>query len=173
MCSCIVSVWFIFCGIVFVCVFTAPLLYTFLLSGQQLLSSPSPMVLGRDWPLTDLFGRFGVVRVSPACWQTDCPVTNLIKQGLTVTQCSQRSPSAQAADGSKHHCHNQIHYPPSVTEQTASIRYRPAGSPLMLLLSRAHAHTHIKGPAGEILWMHYASCAWTAHPNHCVGVHTV
>jgi len=47
---------------------------------------------------TVLFGRFGMVRVSPACWQTDCPVTNLIKQGPTVTQCSQRPPSAQAAD---------------------------------------------------------------------------
>ncbi len=124
-----------------ICVFTAALLYTFLLSGQQLLTSPSQMALGRDWPWADeahsSVWSIWDVRLSPACWQTDCPVTNLIKQDPTVTQCSQRPPSAQAADRSKQHCHNQIHYPPSVTEQTASIRYRPAGSPLILL------HTHI------------------------------
>lgn len=89
---------------------------------------------------TVLFGRFGVVRVSPACWQTDCPVTNLIKQGLTVTQCSQRPPSAQAADGSKHHCRNQIHYPPSVTEQTAASVTGPQDHRWRFCLA-AHTHT--------------------------------
>jgi len=68
-----------------------------------------------------------------------------------VTLCSQRPPSAQSADGSKHHCHNQIHYPPSVTEQTASIRYRPAGSPLTLLRIRALTLKTLQGKYYECI----------------------
>lgn len=137
--ACVVSVWFMFYIIVCVwvyllacCCFTV-----FALRSAAVVQRESHVALGTDWPWAA--ETHSSVR---SIWGGKDEPSRLTDWLPTQYQTSSNGarrwhgefPESALSTG-KHHCHNQIHYPPAVTEQTASIRYRPTGSALTLLLT--------------------------------------